>query len=62
MNLFLKVVEQSSSGMLVESFLGNEELASTAPSCHLAMDLLCRGRIGSPQAGIFTVAEDCHVT
>ena len=42
LKLFLEVVEQSRSGMLVESFLGDGELARTALSCHLSMDLLCQ--------------------
>ena len=42
LNLFLDVVAQSSSGMPVGSFLEDEELARTALSCHLSMDLLCQ--------------------
>ena len=43
LNHFLVVVGQSRSCMLVESFLEEEEeLARTALSCHLAMDLLCQ--------------------
>ena len=41
-NLFLEVEGQSLLDMLVESFLENEELAGTALSCHLSMDLLCQ--------------------
>ena len=40
-NLFVDNVGQSRSGMLVVSFLEDEELARTALSCHLAMDILC---------------------
>ena len=42
LNLFLDVVKRSSPGMQVERFLENEELARTALSCHLAVDLLCQ--------------------
>ena len=38
-NLVMDVAGQSSSGMLVESFLENEELTRTVVCCHLAMDL-----------------------
>ena len=41
-NPFLDVVAQSSSGILVESFFADEELAKTALSCHLSMDHLCQ--------------------
>ena len=42
LNLFLEVVGQSRSVMLVESFVDEEELAKTARSCHLATDLFCQ--------------------
>ena len=42
LNLFLDVVAQSSSGMLVGSFLEDEELARTALNCHQSLDLLCQ--------------------
>ena len=48
----LEVVGQSSSGILVEGFLKDEELAWTALSCHLSMDLPCRCRL----LGSLTVA------
>ena len=41
-NLFLVVVEQSRSRMLVDSFVEDEELGRTALSCHLSTDLLCQ--------------------
>ena len=40
-NLFLEVVEQSRSGMLVASF-EDEERARIALSCHLSVDLHCQ--------------------
>ena len=52
-NLFLDIVEQSRSGMLVVSFLEDEELARTALSCHLAMDILCQEMQAAWQS------EDC---
>ena len=44
-NLFLVVVEQSSSGTLVASF-EDEERARIALSCHLSVDLRCQGDAG----------------
>ena len=37
----MDTVAPDSSGMLVESFFEDEELARTALSCQLPMDLLC---------------------
>ena len=42
LNLFQEVVGQSLSGMLVEGFLEEEELARGALSCHLPLDFLCQ--------------------
>ena len=42
LNLFLDVVGQSGSGMPVESFFEDDELARTTVSCHLAMDPFCQ--------------------
>ena len=41
-NLSLEVAEQSRSGTRVDSFFEDMELARTALSCHLSMDLLCQ--------------------
>ena len=54
LNLFVDVVEQSSSGTQVESFLEDEELARTALSCHLSMDLLCQEMLDA------WLSEDCR--
>ena len=40
-NFFRDVVGQGRSGMRVEGFFEDEELARTALGCHLSMDLLC---------------------
>ena len=50
----LDVVAQSSSGMLVESYLADAELARTALSCRLSMDLQCHGMPDAWQS------EDCQ--
>ena len=39
---FLGFAAQDSPGMLVEGFLEDEELARTALSCHLSLDLFCQ--------------------
>ena len=41
-NPFLKVAEQSRSGMLTDSFLEDWVLARVAVRCRLALDLLCQ--------------------
>ena len=47
LNLFLDVVAQSGSGVLVESPLEYERLARTALSCHTSVDLLCHEMLGA---------------
>ena len=41
-NVSLEVVEQDWSGLLINLFLEDCELARIAVSCHLAWDLLCQ--------------------
>ena len=53
-NLFLEVVGQSRSGMLVEGFLEDEELARSALRSHLPMDLLCQ------EMNFAWESEDCR--
>ena len=53
-NLLLDIVGQSYSGMLVVSFLEDEEFARTALSCHLVMDILCQEMQAAWQS------EDCR--
>ena len=60
-DFFLEVVGQSRSGMLVDSFLEDGELARTALSCHRSMDLLCQqdGHSPPPQGEAKRVWRPC---
>ena len=53
----LEMVRQSRSGTRVEGFLEDEELARTALSCHLSMDLLCQHMSDGRRLSVFLVVR-----